>query len=200
MGDLNYSTATEQLEHLRKGEITSAQLLEQHIERVEQIDGRINAVVVRTFDAARKRAAAADAARQRGEDWGPLHGLPMTVKESFDLPGTPTCWGFPQYKDNIARQPAVAVQRLLDAGAGDFGIAREEIRARNYIRQEQIPYTNCVGVEIDSGHFEETQGKALELADWSGFDARAAASRAPNPLQAPTPSSTDTVEAKFVRE
>jgi Asp-tRNA(Asn)/Glu-tRNA(Gln) amidotransferase A subunit family amidase len=45
----------------------------------------------------------------------------MTVKESFDLPGTPTCWGFPQYKDNIAQKPAVAVQRLLDAGAVVFG-------------------------------------------------------------------------------
>lgn len=121
MGDLNYSTATEQLQRLSRGEITSAQLLERHIERVEQIDGRINAVVVRTFDAARKRAAAADAARQRGDNWGPLHGLPMTVKESFDLPGKPTCWGFPQYRENIARQPAVAVQRLLDAGAVLFG-------------------------------------------------------------------------------
>ncbi|WP_353210887.1 xanthine dehydrogenase family protein molybdopterin-binding subunit [Rhodovarius sp.] len=80
-------------------------------------------------------------------------------------------------------ETAYVIERLLDAGAGDFGIAREEIRARNYIRQEQIPYTNCVGVEIDSGHFEETQGKALELADWSGFDARAAASRAAGKLR-----------------
>lgn len=121
MSDLTYSTATELLTRLRIGEISSAQLLEQHIQRVEQVDGQINAVVVRTFDDARQRAAAADAARQRGEDWGPLHGLPMTVKESFDLPGTPTCWGFAQYKDNIAQQAAVAVQRLIDAGAVVFG-------------------------------------------------------------------------------
>jgi amidase len=45
----------------------------------------------------------------------------MTVKESFDLPGTPTCWGFPDYKDNIAPQPAVAVQRLQATGAVIFG-------------------------------------------------------------------------------
>ena len=121
MSDFTYSTATEQLQRLRDGEVSSTQLLEQHIARVHAHDDRINAVVVRTFEAARQRAAAADAARQRGKDWGPLHGLPMTVKESFDLPGTPTCWGFPEYKDNIAQQPAVAVQRLLDAGAVIFG-------------------------------------------------------------------------------
>lgn len=116
-----YKTATALLSQLRQGQISSLALLEQHIDRVQHLDGTINAVVVRTFDVARERAAAADAARARGEDWGPLHGLPMTVKESFDLPGTPTCWGFPNYKDNIAQYPAVAVNRLLNAGAIVFG-------------------------------------------------------------------------------
>ena len=114
-------SATELLARLRVGDISSRELLAQHIERIERLDGRINAVVVRAFDAARERAAEADAARARGEDWGPLHGLPMTVKESFDLPGTPTCWGFPEYRDNVAREPAVAVKRLLDAGAVIMG-------------------------------------------------------------------------------
>jgi amidase len=121
MSDWTYSTATALLARLRAGEVSSCELLEQHIARVQEVDGQINAVVVRSFDAARARAREADAARARGEDWGPLHGLPMTVKESFDLPGTATCWGFPQYRDNIAQLPAVAVQRLLDAGAVIFG-------------------------------------------------------------------------------
>ncbi len=116
-----FDTATSLLRQLKAGQTSSVRLLEQHIARVEQLDSRFNAVVVRTFDAARERAAEADAARARGEDWGALHGLPMTVKAAFDLPGTPTCWGFPDYKDNIAQQPAVAVQRLLDAGAVVFG-------------------------------------------------------------------------------
>ena len=121
MSDETYRSATEWLACLRRGEIGSLQLLELHIARVLQHDGAINAVVVRQFEAARERAAAADAARQRGEDWGPLHGLPMTVKESFDLPGTATCWGIPDYQDNMAKQAAVAVQRLQDAGAVVFG-------------------------------------------------------------------------------
>ena len=121
MSEWTYRSATEWLALLRAGEISSVQLLEQHIERVQRIDGAINAVVVRQFEAARQRAAEADAARARGQDWGPLHGLPMTVKESFDLPGTATCWGFAEYRDNVASQAAVSVQRLLDAGAVVFG-------------------------------------------------------------------------------
>ena len=80
-------------------------------------------------------------------------------------------------------ETAYVIERLLDAGAAEFGIAREEIRARNYIRPEQIPYVNCVGNSIDSGHFEETQGLALKLADWEGFAARAAESKSRGKLR-----------------
>lgn len=113
--------ATELALRLRRGEVSSLALLEAFVARIEQHDGAINAVVVRAFDAARERARAADAALARGECWGPLHGLPMTVKESFDLPGTPTCFGLAAFAGNIAQRPAVAVQRLLDAGAVIFG-------------------------------------------------------------------------------
>lgn len=83
MTDFNYSTATVLMARLRASEVTSTQLLEQHIARVAQCDGPINAVMVHTFEVTRERAVQADAARTRGEDWGPLHGLPMTVKEIF---------------------------------------------------------------------------------------------------------------------
>jgi len=69
-------------------------------------------------------------------------------------------------------ETAYVLERLLDQGAAAFGIGREEIRRRNYIRPEQIPYTNAAGNVIDSGRFEETQEMALGLADWAGFPAR----------------------------
>jgi carbon-monoxide dehydrogenase large subunit len=79
-----------------------------------------------------------------------------------------------------AGRPEIAytVERLLDVGAGLFGIGRDEIRRRNYIRPDQMPYVNCVGNELDSGDFAGTQAMALDLADWDGFDARRAASEA----------------------
>ena len=71
-------------------------------------------------------------------------------------------------------ETAYVLERLLDQGALAFGIGRDEIRRRNYIRPEQIPYRNAAGNEIDSGRFAETQEMALKLADWAGFPARRA--------------------------
>lgn len=119
--DICLRPATEMARRLRRREIGAAELLELHLARVERLNPRLNAVVVLQAEAARERARAADAALARGEGWGPLHGVPMTVKESFDLVGTPTTWGFETQRHNIARGSAVAVQRLLDAGAVIFG-------------------------------------------------------------------------------
>lgn len=80
-------------------------------------------------------------------------------------------------------ETAYVIERLLDQGALAFGITCDEIRARNYVKQEQIPYTNCAGNEIDSGHFEETQRQALDLMDWAGFSARRAESRSSGKLR-----------------
>lgn len=92
---IHYQTATTLLEMLGSGQISSVELTDHFIARIEALDPVINAVVVRTFDAAREAAQAADAARAQGRSLGALHGLPMTVKESFGLAGTPTTFGFP---------------------------------------------------------------------------------------------------------
>src|SRR2546427_727821 len=57
----------------------------------------------------------------RRDAWGPLHGVPMTIKESYDVAGLPTTWGVPTYKNNVATRNAVAVDRLLGAGVVLFG-------------------------------------------------------------------------------
>jgi amidase len=109
------------LERLRARQIGARELLEYFISRIERYDPRLNAVVVRDFERARRRADAADRALRREEAVGPLHGLPMTVKESFHLAGTPTTFGYPEFKTNIATTNAVVVDRLLEAGAVIFG-------------------------------------------------------------------------------
>ena len=89
--------------------------------RVERFNPDLNAIVVFDFERARTRAREADAALARGEVWGPLHGLPMTVKDSYDVAGLPTTWGVPELRDNVAETNAVAIDRLLVAGAVIFG-------------------------------------------------------------------------------
>ena len=121
MDSLAFLDATHLVAKIISGEISSQALLEHFIDRVEKYNPDINAIIYKTYDQARARARQADAALQRGENWGRLHGLPMTVKEAFDQVGTPSTWGTPSLKNNIAALDSVAVQRLQAEGAVIFG-------------------------------------------------------------------------------
>ena len=102
----------------RAGKISCVEALDFYIARVERLDGELNAVVVRDFERARAKARALD---NRAARDGALFGVPVTVKESYDLAGHPTTWGFSSLKDHRATQDAVAVRRLEAAGAIVFG-------------------------------------------------------------------------------
>ena len=80
---LAYRTTSDLTRALAAGEITSVELLEHLLERVGRLNPPINAVVATAPEAARERAREADAARARGESWGPLHGLPLTIKDLY---------------------------------------------------------------------------------------------------------------------
>ena len=129
---VHFQSATQQLKALRQGEVGARELLEHYLARVDRLNPVINAVVVQDRTRARARADQADAARARGESLGPLHGLPMTLKESFDWSGTPSTWGIPDWKDNIAATDALAVQRLQAAGVNVFGKTNVPIRLADF--------------------------------------------------------------------
>jgi len=116
-----FRSATALAAAIRAREIGSRELLEHYLKRVERHNPALNAIIVSDLRRARQRADEADAALARGESWGPLHGLPMTVKESFDVIGLPTTWGLTELKENIPTANALAVDRLLAAGAVIFG-------------------------------------------------------------------------------
>jgi len=118
----DYSTASAgtMASALAGREVSAVELCEAAIEAIERLDGPINAVVVRDFDRAREAAKAADAALARGER-RPLLGVPMTVKEAFNVAGLPTTWGLPAARDWIAPTDATGVARLKAAGAVILG-------------------------------------------------------------------------------
>jgi amidase len=118
---LHYRSATQLAALIRARKIGCLELLEHYLKRVDRYNGAINAIVWMDRKAARKRARQADAALARGESWGPLHGLPMTVKEAYDLAGSPSTHGVPAMRDNIASTDSVVVTRLNAAGAVIFG-------------------------------------------------------------------------------
>ncbi len=121
MTDIAWHSATTLLQGLAGGEFTSLGLLDHLLQRVQRLNPRVNAIVTLDVERARARAAAADAARAAGQSWGPLHGLPMTLKDSFETEGLRTTSGAPPLSRHVPQRNAVAVQRLLDAGAIVFG-------------------------------------------------------------------------------
>ena len=117
---LESATAAELAAAVARRRVGALELCNAAIARIEKLDGPINAVVVRDFDRARAQAAACDAAAARG-DAKPLLGVPMTVKESYDVAGLRTTWGLPVFRDFIAQRDAVLVARLKAAGAVILG-------------------------------------------------------------------------------
>ncbi len=102
---------------IAQGEISALEAVEAHIARIEQVNPAINAVVVKRYDAARAEACAADERHARGEPLGPLGGVPVTIKESLDLAGTPTTFGLPSRANTPMTSDDVYVARLRAAGA-----------------------------------------------------------------------------------
>ena len=119
--DTAFASAVELARQIKAKTIGCAELLAHYFERVDRHNPALNAIVVQIRDKAMARARAADEALAGGEDWGPLHGVPMTVKESYDVAGTPTTWGLPELKNNIAAKDALSITRLQRAGAVVFG-------------------------------------------------------------------------------
>lgn len=118
--DLAYRSVAELRSLLDGGKISASELTERAIVRVEASDKHINALVVRDFERARAAAKEADAALRRGER-RPLLGIPVSVKEAFNVAGLPTSWGLPQGRDWRPTEDAAAVARLKSAGAVILG-------------------------------------------------------------------------------
>jgi amidase len=135
--DLTYGSIGALLSALDARKISASELLEHTIARIEALDGPINAIIVRDFDRAREAARAADAALGRGER-RPLLGIPVTLKEPFNVAGLPTTWGFPQFRDFQPAEDALVVSRLKAAGAIIIGKTNIPIGLRDFQSYNEI--------------------------------------------------------------
>ena len=121
MSELAYSSAVAIADRIRQREISSREAVDYFLARVETLDKRINSVVTIDAERARTEADAADAALARGELRGRLHGVPMTIKDSFQTVGMRTTSGAPELASFIPTEDAWPVARLREAGAVIFG-------------------------------------------------------------------------------
>jgi amidase len=113
---LEFASALDAAEAIRKKRISSADLTQQVFARIDKYNPKLNAFAYQLRVEALARARQADEAQARGRSLGPLHGVPIHVKESFAVAGHPCTWGIPQLKDSKAPEDSVAVARLLAAG------------------------------------------------------------------------------------
>src|SRR5258707_9326948 len=116
----SFKTAVEMSAALAAKKISAVELAQDAIGRIERHDGKINAICVRDFDRGLEAARAADAAMARGEQ-KPLLGIPLTVKESYNIAGLPTTWGYVPQKDYRPAEDALAISRVKDAGGVILG-------------------------------------------------------------------------------
>ena len=121
MSSIVLKSAKEQAAAVRQRAISASELLEAHFQQIDRLNPDINAVIWQDREGAKATAWDMDNETAKGQFRGPLHGVPVTVKESFDLTGAPTTWGNPEHKGNIATSDSDAVARLRSAGAIVFG-------------------------------------------------------------------------------
>jgi amidase len=112
-----FATMAEAIEALRTKEVSARQLLEMVFERIDRHNPELNALVWENRDEARDRAARADESLARGRTLGPLHGIPVTIKEAFAYRGSTNSWGVEALSSLVSPKTAIAVERLESAGA-----------------------------------------------------------------------------------
>ncbi|MEP0919895.1 amidase [Leptolyngbya sp. DQ-M1] len=117
MSDLVFKSAIELAQMIRDRRISAIELLDAHLEQIAQHNSRLNAICTLDEENARIRAKQADEALARGENWGALHGVPVTIKDIFETAGLRTTAGYIPLKDYVPQQDATAVAKLKVAGA-----------------------------------------------------------------------------------
>ena len=115
--DLLFSSAASIAQAIRGREVSAAETVEAHLRRIDEVNPKLNAVVQLASERAMDEARAADAALARGEPLGPLHGVPITIKDSHDTEGIVSTGGTMGRKDFVPEADATAVARMRAAGA-----------------------------------------------------------------------------------
>ena len=168
MTDLAFLPAWRLAELTRGGAVSCLELLDHYIARIERLDDRTNAVVVRDFDRARDRARVLDRQHKDGRAT-PLFGVPMTVKESFDITGLPTTWGYAAHRDSTADEDALVVQRLTAAGAVIFGKTNVPVGLADW--QSYNPVYGATANPWNPGHSPGGSSGGAAAAMAAGFSA-----------------------------
>lgn len=164
MLDVPFRSATQLAAMIRKRTIGCLELLDLYLARIERYNPKLNAVIAMDVEGARRRARAADRALAKKTARGPFHGVPMTIKESYNVVGMPTTWGVPAYKDNYPAQNALVVDRLLAAGVVLFGKTNVPLHLADWQSYNDIYGTTNHPWDVSLSPGGSSGGAAVALA------------------------------------
>ena len=115
--DICFMTAAAMARNIRTKKLSAREAMSAHLKQIERVNPRVNAIVTLVAEQALEQAANADEALARGQPVGPLHGLPVAIKDLHDTAGIRTTLGSPIYKDRVPEHDAIDVERIRKAGA-----------------------------------------------------------------------------------
>lgn len=164
MNDLHWWSAVDLAAAIRGREVSATEALEHLVARIERLDGPINAVVCWDLDRARAAAADADRAVARGDDVGPFHGVPMTVKDSFQTEGCITTAGAPELADFVPGDDAWPVAKMRAAGAIPFAKTNLPTFARDIQSYNDVYGTTSNPHDLSRSCGGSSGGSAAALA------------------------------------
>jgi amidase len=168
--DISFASAGRVAALIKSNKISALEAVDHYIARIEAFDDVLNAVVVRDFERARSRAKQLDRAHKKSaEKLPPLFGVPMTVKESFDIEGLPTSWGSEIFRNNIAKADALAISRLKAAGAIILGKTNVPVLLSDWQSTNPIYGTTNNPWDVSRSPGGSSGGSAAALA--AGFSA-----------------------------
>lgn len=179
---LSYATTKELVDAVAARKLSALELTDHTIARIEALDPKLNAVVVADFERGREAAKRADAALDRGER-RPLLGIPMVVKESFNVVGLATTWGVPAFKDWTPQEDAVAIARVKAAGGIILGKTNVPFLLGDWQSYNDIYGTSKNPWDLDRTPGGSSGGSAAALA--AGFGPLSLGSDLGGSLRAP---------------
>jgi Asp-tRNA(Asn)/Glu-tRNA(Gln) amidotransferase A subunit family amidase len=164
MSDLNFLSASNLADLIRRKEVSPVEVIEAHISRIEEVNPKLNAVVTTTFDSAREAARAAEQQLARGEVGGPLHGVPMTIKDTIDVAGVRTVAGTRLRESFVSESDALVVAKLKRAGAIILGKTNVPELAMDY-RSENLVFGRTSNPwDLDRSPGGSSGGEAAAIA------------------------------------
>jgi amidase len=164
-----YASAAEVARAIQTKQVSSVEVTQLILNRIHTLNPKLNAIVTLAAESALKRAQEADAATAKGVVWGPLHGVPCTIKDTFETQGVRTTAGAPVLKDHIPKEDAVIVGRLRAAGMVMLGKSNVPFMAGDYQSYNEIFGTTNNPWDLTRTPGGSTGGGAAALAAGLGY-------------------------------